>query len=834
MMRWLTCLMLLWSCARADEAVEPTMELSGKSWFVGQPFEALVSLPFEEEPVAEWPEETGDFQLIDVVVDVPGEKEAGGYVAHLRWVPRRAGILTLPSVRFVAGESVLESPMRQFVVSEPRETEEMTLRVEPERRTVYVGQPLRVDVTWSSELRLGSLRGLRLHPSFFNDSSIEVVVPRPTGPEGEQLGLPIGGRRVIAQNKVTSEKPGAPERPVGDVRFSLYLRFSEPGEHTLEPAKLECARVLEKWSDFTNYASYFNNSLFELPGDRVRYERIFCRSVASQIKVLPLPEKGRLESFSGLFAPVRIESAVEPTEGEVGQVMTLEVRVNSEVDGALLEIPDLSLQPGFRNHFWVSPDPITRWREDGRDFVTRFRPLTTSIRALPALEFQVFDPEEGRYEILRTRLIPMKIREGDQGSHFDVRSIPGAANVLERNYEGIWHNERSGIMNEVVDATVRILADWFWFWLLLGPAVFLVMRPRMLEWRRRADDPSHARRMAVFRRFRRAPGLETFRDFVAELLGMDSKALTGVDVTSALREVDAAPTLLKEVAAVFDETDQERYDPATKGKPASRAWVDLAKRIQGQLMCALLLAVALTGVERAAGDEWRDAEELFDRALAVPPSEDAQPEFVAAALAFEQCAEEDRLAGLAWMNAGNAWFKSGELGRAIASYRRAKPYRPFDRELDENLSAARALCVDAMSGEVSSVWWRWPLPLPFRWQTASLAMAWVLLWLLLLLRQRYPARWIKVVGLGLWLMIGVLAVSVVSMTWLNKEEGVVIASEVVGRKGPGYGYQPSFQGRMHQGLEFSRGEFRGSWVEMVLADGSRAWVPMDAVELMPR
>ena len=75
----------------------------------------------------------------------------------------------------------------------------MSITLSPAKRQVYVGEPLRVDVTWQCELVAGRLQALNYYPPFFNDSTVEIVIPRTTEPEKQQVGLPIGGRRVIAK-----------------------------------------------------------------------------------------------------------------------------------------------------------------------------------------------------------------------------------------------------------------------------------------------------------------------------------------------------------------------------------------------------------------------------------------------------------------------------------------------------------------------------------------------------------------------------------------------------------------------------------------------------------
>ena len=96
------------------------------------------------------------------------------------------------------------------------------------------------------------------------------------------------------------------------VRFPLFLRFAEPGTHTLPAVRLECAQLKGDGGAFAPYAAYFNNALFEPVEEGAAYGRVFTESAPVEIEVLPLPEEGRLESFSGLFAPCEITAGVHP------------------------------------------------------------------------------------------------------------------------------------------------------------------------------------------------------------------------------------------------------------------------------------------------------------------------------------------------------------------------------------------------------------------------------------------------------------------------------------------------------------------------------------------
>ena len=80
----------------------------------------------------------------------------------------------------------------------------------------------------------------------------------------------------------------------------------------------------------------------------------------------------------------------------------------------------------------------------------------------------------------------------------------------------------------------------------------------------------------------------------------------------------------------------------------------------------------------------------------------------------------------------------------------------------------------------------------------------------------------------------VIAASMVETEYRQRKvkEGVVIAEEIVGRKGNSESYEPSFKEPLHAGTEFTVVEQRGAWLEIRLANGMSTWIPEDAVELL--
>ncbi|MEP4079898.1 hypothetical protein [Haloferula sp.] len=817
-----------------EESVLPVksvdLVLRDASWFVGTPATALVALP----EVVEDPEEFGEGgDGVSVIsIEVGDAEEGKGSVAVVTWLPRKEGLVSFPSLSFESETVRYQTAPRQLLVSSPQRSPEMELAITAGKSQVVAGEPLRVDIRWTCRVPTKRLRSMYCNPSFFNDPGIEVVVPRSTVPEEEQLGMPFGGRRVIAHLAEKDEGAG-----LGVVEFSMYLRFSEAGSYELPAVKLECARLKSEGGAFAPYAAYFNNGLFESIDEGEAYDRVFVESEPMAIEVLPLPEEGRLESFSGLFAPCAMELSAKPTETEVGQLIEVDILVRSDAPHGFLELPALTKQRALRSWFKVDSEYGRAWHPEGTVFRTRLRPLTTKVKALPKLEFEIFDPSKGEYQLVTTEAVALRILPRDGQDYFDSKTLGGDKPSLTTQSAGVWQNAEINTMDEILNALGNFLADHFWWLLVLGPVLFAGLLPRAKECRRRALDPEYRKRQLAYLAFAKLPEgsaekWQAFREYVATSLDVAPGAWTSGDAQRRLADLGVKPEDIEIVVKSQESMDAEAF--SGKDNPARiPALNEVTKRLAKVLsqVALLMLAVFFSGSAMGASADWNQASGKFDQALkANVGSDEAVPLFTDSALIFEACARAKQNAGEAWLNAGNAWFQAGEIGRSIASYRQAEVYRPFDETIRDNLSAARALAVDVVEDRQSSWWLRWP----FRWIAAVLIPVSLGFWLVGL-------GWIRFRGKG-WLMASlvllVASLGLGGLALLARNEsgraGVVVVPEVYGRKGPSFSYQTAFNEALHDGLEIRIAERRDGWLQIELADKRRAWVPESQVQVITR
>jgi hypothetical protein len=376
---------------------EVELELSDRSWFADTVATAVVRFPEVVETPESLPESSGGVAFVEV--EVQELEEGEGSEAIIRWLPEREGVVVFPALEFDSGKTRFQNPATEIMVSAPQRTTEMSLVVAPGKKRVYAGEPLRLDVTWSCDVPAKRLRSMRCNPRFFSDAAIEVVIPRCTAPEGEQLGVPFGGRRVLARRKGGDES-----EVLGVVTFPLFLRFSEPGSHELPAVRIECARLKQDGGAFAPYAAFFNNGLFEPVDKGAAYDRVFVESG-------PLGSRGAAaarERAAGVvqrLVPALRDHAFRRSrrKSEVGQLLEVDLLVRSGAPHGFLELPDLGSaeEPAELVQGGCGSRPGLG-SPRGRLFRARVRALTTRVKAFPPLEIEVFDPEAGGYAMLRT------------------------------------------------------------------------------------------------------------------------------------------------------------------------------------------------------------------------------------------------------------------------------------------------------------------------------------------------------------------------------------------------------------------------------------------------
>jgi hypothetical protein len=775
---------------------------------------------------------THDCRIIGIRVEKTSKDSGNDHTAIIQFRPMRSGAIELPALEFKGETKSVITAATKLTVSERVKSDRMQLRFSVGNlRDLYVGQAVRIDLEWRSDLPASALRSLRINPDFFSHSAIQIVIPRSTEDEELQMGLPIGGRRVIARRQINPDQP----KELGTVHLPIYVKFLEAGIYTLDDLSLECSIVDQSSGNFDRYAAHFNNGLFEEVDTSEKYERHYTTAKPIEFSVLELPKEKQSALFSGLFEPVHFELKLSDDAIELGQILELDIEVTSEFPHGMLDLPPLKLQPSLRAHFLVDSEIGRLWQERGTTFKNRLRTLSSHLSAFPALRFQVFDPQTSRYIWKETDPQSLKISSRDGINYIALSAFEGAQVPLVDFNDGIWYNRKNSSMNFLLHTIHSLLNDYFWLFLAAGPLAFFTLRHLVKEWRKQALDPDYKKRAQAYTEFKKLPeGNElkwrAFLNFLAAHFDAKGIAWTASDTRAALEEVNVDSKIIAEIEAIHISKDKSQFSQDEEAGEIS----DLnstARRVRVAFAKSTLILMVILSLlpNETVATSWSEAESAFASALASPVgTRQASAFYTKSALLFEAVAQTENDTAGAFYNAGNAWFKANRLGRSIAAYRNAARIRPFDEALLENLAAARALALNKVPDSRTGL-----QRTPSSWlRVITIALSFCL-WGIMLLYIRYESQRLRLLTYACAIAFA-LSLVILGVRFASKRiEGVITAHSVEARKGPAYAYAPTFAQALHDGLEFTLIDVRETWIHIELADGRRCWIPRSQSILVP-
>jgi hypothetical protein len=219
----------LFTAEVTKETNEPQLEFVDKTFFTDR----IATVRIEHtEPLTllnEDPFTGSSLKMVNLRSQKSPQKNSQCYQTYLSFLPQKTGALKFPALEWESSAGLIQTRSRNFIVGTPRESSNMQLSIRAQKKQVYIGEPLKISLEWSGSLEINRLQELKLYPDFFDMEGIEVVIPRITVPADVQIGLPLGGRRILAHRHSPSPKQ------LGKVQLDLFLRFIKLVTSSLKP-----------------------------------------------------------------------------------------------------------------------------------------------------------------------------------------------------------------------------------------------------------------------------------------------------------------------------------------------------------------------------------------------------------------------------------------------------------------------------------------------------------------------------------------------------------------------------------------------------------------------
>lgn len=318
---------------------------------------------------------------------------------------------------------------------------------------------------------------------------------------------------------------------------------------------------------------------------------VVARSKELQFDVRPLPDEGRPADFTGAVGDFEITGALDRTTAVADDdIVKLTVTVEGRGDAASLPKPALPLPDGVR--LLEEPRSESARRVDRNQLVStkRFEYLLRAGKPgrveFPPLSYSVFNPAEGRYEVIRSAPLALEVaaNTGRQdalvaastaGTRTPAQAAADAGTTVTNENE--LRYIREGAMTVVGGGITTGDGPWPWLLLALPPlGVFLAWVAGRLRARGRPDAAALAAAAAATarRRLRGAPGGDggdaaafhaevaaAVRGYFRDRFTLGANP-TAEEIGLVLEERGAPPELADDVRGLLERCDSARYAPA--------------------------------------------------------------------------------------------------------------------------------------------------------------------------------------------------------------------------------------------------------------------------------
>jgi len=238
-------------------------------------------------------------------------------------------------------------------------------------------------------------------------------------------------------------------------------------------------------------------------------------------------------------------------------------------------------------------------------------------------------------------------------------------------------------------------------------------------------------------------------------------------------------------------------------------------------LCLLILTIITTSFTQAQNLEL--AREAYENG-----------NYSAAIDLYELALLEGDVSGEIYFNLGNAYYLTGQPGKALQNYRRAEMYLPRSSAIAAQITLIRAERVDGVLIEADWVVVSHDITSGYLTLTETgviVFMVWLLFFVVLGLRIR-KGGWLatlSVLTVAMLIAIGLLGTRVYVQT--QRPAAVVITETTQAMTGPGEEYFQLFV--LYEALELRVLDERDGWLRFALPDGRQGWIRASSVGYIP-
>lgn len=713
------------------------------------------------------------------------------------------------------------------------------LRLTFSKRNVVVGEPIVATLKLYQRVNIAGFEDARF-PSFNGFWNQEIEAP----------------------SNIEFRRESMNDRIYNSALLRKYILIpQQSGTLTIDPAELVCLVNVRT-------VSSGSVSIFDEFFDEYRTVRKRISTPSYKINVSELPA-GAPASFKGGVGQFSISARLSKDSLRTHDAASLIVEIRGKGNVSLLEEPDVTFPPDFEVYdtkVSESIDKASGGMSGSKTYEFPFIPRSAGDFAIAPVKYSYYDIDAGKYVTKETALIPFSVAKGNESDAASGPAVvPGVTRrgVADLNQDVRFINTR--------DLKLAAKGDFFagsaMFW-ILAAVIFMAGALAYAAFRfvaaRRADIAGSknrgATKMAKKRLHKASEYLaqnlysafyeelhKALIGYVSDKLNMSFADISKDRIAEELSSRGVPETVTDRFVALVDACEFARYSPDSGNAAMAAHYRDAVdvvssidsymktKKKTGAAATAVALLMLMLPVSGHAADSYVDS--LFMSANAAY-TEGRWSDAVSAYSSIENMGLESPAL---YCNLGNAYFKSGDVAKAVLYYERALKSDPSYSDARYNRTVVSDFIQDRIEPVPEFILKTWTRDLCYAldsdaWAAAGLVFLFVTVAALLLFLLSAS------VGLrrtGFFSAIVFFLLAAMSLTFsfwqkndYSRKDGAVIMAPVVSVKSSPSAETSTDLFILHEGTKVVILDEVGDWRNIELADGRQGWMLSRDMEII--
>ena len=770
--------------------------------------------------------------------------------------PKKTGSFTIPAGTVtVKGKTYSTGPQTITVVAEGASSgsgqrargqsgtsvdiqdEDLFLSLTLSKRNVVVGEPVTATLKLYQRVNIAGFEDARF-PSFNGFWNQEIEAP-----------TNIEFHRESRDNKIYNTA----------LLRKYILIPQQSGTLTIDPAELVCLVNVRT-------VSSGSVSIFDEFFDEYRTVRKRISTPSYKVNVSPLPA-GAPSSFKGGVGQFRISASLSKDSLRTHDAASLIVKISGNGNVSLLEEPDVVFPPDFEVYDTKVSEQVDKnsGMSGSKTYEFPFIPRSAGDFAIAPVKYSYYDIKAGKYVTVETPLIPFSVAKGNESESSGAVMMPGVTQrgVKDLNQDIRFINTKDPKLSPKGDFFAGSALFWILAALMAAASVGAYFLMSFIA-ARKADVAGSknrgANRMAR-KRLRKASEYlsqnihsafyeelhKALTGYVSDKLNMSVAELSRERISEMLTAAGVPSEVTDKFMAIMDACEFARYSPDSGNAAMSAHYqeavevissIDSYMKNKKNIPAAGIIAVLLLAGAPATGlaaDGYVDSLYRYaNDSYAAGNWQDAVESYSSVeSLGLESAA--------LYCNLGNAWYKAGDVAKAILYYERALKLDPSYSDARYNMTVVSDYIQDRIEPVPEFILKTWARNLCYAldsdaWAVAGLVFLVVVAVSLLLLFLSASLAWRRT---GFFAAIVFFLFSLTSLScafWqkadYSRKDGAIIMAPVVSVKSSPSSEASTDLFILHEGTKVLILDEVGDWRNIELADGRQGWMQSADMEII--